>query len=764
LRRGLFWWSALPILLGAPVAARSQPAGVAQPADAAQPPPAPEPTTAPQQVAPISTAEADDSEPVVSFSADQVSYDTDNELVTASGAVRMSRDGNYLAADQITWNRKTGEVRAVGNVVVVNPQGDKLVGDSVVLSDTLRDGTIENLLVVLESGGRIAAARGTRAGDVTTLDNAIYSPCPVTTPSGCPRNPSWSITAARVIYDPAREKVRFQGGRLKLFGVTLPLLPIFSIGTASGGRGSSGWLVPDFSLSSRNGLEIAAPYYQRFAPNRDLTLTPHLYTGTWPAFEARYRELNSLGAFQIGGFATYGLIDNPDPNDLTPDTRHGFRAYIEGNGKAQFSPLWSLTTAFRMATDKTVTQRYDITRDDRLRSFINAERISPDSYISIAGWAFQGLRVDDVQAKIPISLPLVDAHFRLDGPVVGGIVELQANSLGILRIDGQDTQRAFVGARWDLRQTTTMGQQLVLTAYARGDVYHTDDAASTLVPIYSGTDGWHTRGIAALAADVQWPFIGPAFGGLQRLVPRVQVVLTPPTPNLDIPNEDARAVDLEDSNLFALNRFPGYDRWEDASRITYGVDWSLERPNLSIATNVGQSYRISRQPGIFPEGTGLTDRLSDIVGRTRIRYGRLIDLTHRFRVDKSNLAVRRNEVDLTVGTEQTYVQIGYLRLNRNISLAVEDLRDKEELRFAGRVKFARYWSLFGASVLDLTDSAEDPLSLADGFQPVRQRLGIAYEDECLELGLSWRRDYERIGDFRKGTTFSLRMALKGLGR
>ena len=60
------------------------------------------------------------------------------------------------------------------------------------------------------------------------------------------------------------------------------------------------------------------------------------------------------------------------------------------------------------------------------------------------------------------------------------------------------------------------------------------------------------------------------FGGTQRLTPRVQLVLTPPTRNLSIPNEDARAVDLEDSNLFALNRFPGYDRWEDGSRVTYG--------------------------------------------------------------------------------------------------------------------------------------------------------------------------------------------------
>jgi LPS-assembly protein len=133
-------------------------------------------------------------------------------------------------------------------------------------------------------------------------------------------------------------------------------------------------------------------------------------------------------------------------------------------------------------------------------------------------------------------------------------------------------------------------------------------------------------------------------------------------------------------------------------------------------------------------------------------------------VDKDNFAVRRNEVDLTIGTTQTYAQIGYLKLNRNIDELVEDLRDKEELRFAGRIKFARYWSIFGATVIDLTDGREDPLSLADGFEPVRNRLGILYEDDCLQLGVSWRRDYERIGSFRKGSTFSLSFGLKGLGR
>ena len=78
----------------------------------------------------------------VEFSADQVIYESNTDTVTASGDVRMEREGNYLAADQVVWTRRDGQVRAKGNVVLLTPQGDKLVGDNVQLTDTLRDGTV----------------------------------------------------------------------------------------------------------------------------------------------------------------------------------------------------------------------------------------------------------------------------------------------------------------------------------------------------------------------------------------------------------------------------------------------------------------------------------------------------------------------------------------------------------------------------------------------------------------------------------------------
>jgi len=650
-------------------------------------------------------------------------------------------------------------------VRVINPAGDAAYGESIALTDTLRDGAVANLLVVLEDGGRLAAVRAEREDGYTRLSRAAYTPCAVVDANGCPKDPTWKITAVSVVHDPVRNRISYEGASLNLFGRRIVGLPGLSHSDGSGDGGATGLLVPEVRISRSNGLELSLPYYFQMAPNRDATITPHVYTSVLPMLEGNYRQLTDLGAFQLGAFVTYGSRIDIDPVTLAETSENeGIRAYLEGNGKFQLDPEWSVTAAGRYVTDRTFLRRYDISRDDRLRSFVDAERITDDIYVSIAGWAFQGLRLTDIAGQQPIALPAVDARWRLPQPIWGGRVELQANSLAILRTEGQDTQRVFAAAHWERRSITDWGQELVLTGYGRADIYHTDETDLTPIVSYRGEEGWQARGIGALAAEMRWPLVGPFLGGTQRLTPRLQLVASPPTPNLQIPNEDARSVDLEDSNLFVLNRFPGHDRWEDGARVTFGADWAIDLPKVAIRSTIGQSYRLNRQPSIFPEGTGLTDRFSDIVGRTTVKLGRKLNLVHRFRLDKDNAALRRNELDAVFGGRQTYGTIGYLRLDRNIDPTLEDLRDREELRLGGRVRFANYWSVFGSTVIDLTNAREDPFTSADGYEPVRHRLGIAYDDECIEIGLTWRRDYETTGDFRRGNSFSFRVALKNLGR
>ena len=709
---------------------------------------------------PAAAPPADDDQ--VKFSANALEYDTNDDVVTATGDVRMFRTDGRLRADKVVWNRKTGRVVATGDVAIVGEEGDTAYGDSIDLTDSLKDGVVDNMLVVLNQGGRLAARRGTRATDGRIdLEQAAYTPCSVTNAEGCPKEPSWKITAVRVVYRPNRERVYYQGAQLHLFG--LPSIPLPQFSHPVGGGSDSGLLSPNIQYSRVNGVEVALPYYFRLAPNRGLTLTPHVYSSVLPMADVEYQQLSEVGAFRLRGYATESRRSD-DLNTIDPtDTRMAFRGYLDGVARYQFTPEWSLSGSLRVTTDRTFLRRYDISRDDRLRNTVSLQRIDTDSYFAVTGWAVQTLRVNDRQGLQPIALPEIDYRRRFDDGIAGGKVELQLNSLALTRTAGQDTQRAFASLRWDLRRLTNWGQELTFTAFARGDAYNAHDTLATTQIVYRGTEGFQTRAIGAMAVDMRWPFVGSIGAGTQRVTPRFQIVAAPRIKNFSIPNEDSRAVDLDDSNLFALNRFPGYDRFEDSSRATYGAEYGLNLPGFSLDAVVGQSYRLSARPSILPDGTGLSDRWSDIVGRTELRFRDFVSVVHRYRLDKDNFFVRRNEVDATIGSRSTYALIGYLKLNRDIT-TVEDLRDREEVRLAGRVQFARFWSAFGSAIVDLTDRNEDPLGVADGFSPIRHRLGIEYQDDCLRLGATWRRDYRQIGDARQGNNFLLTLAFTNLGR
>ncbi|MBN8485837.1 MAG: LPS-assembly protein LptD [Sphingomonadales bacterium] len=730
-------------MLGCPLAAQAQEAD------------------APQEAAPLPADSATTDSEQIQFEADGASYDDNTETVSVFGNVVLRRGDQSVRADQLSWDRKTGKIIATGNIRLVDADGNQLFTDSIELTDELKAGAMDNMLLALREGGRLAANKGERLEDgKVLLHNAAYSTCAVEDDQGCPRKPSWRITARRVIFDPDKKTLRFEGARAEIFGLRLMPLPALTL--ATDGRPINGLLIPDVQLSASNGVQFSQSWYQRLSDNRDLSVTGYVFTEALPMVSAQYRQLTSQGSFQVTGYLTRSSripIGGP-----LAASQSDFRGYLYANGRYQFSPNWGLTFSGRLASDRTFLRRYDISRDDRLRSTAQLERIDADSYFSISGWATQTLRVGDAQGQVPFAIPEIDYRRRLTDPLLGGRVQLQFNTLAISRTAGQDTQRAFASAQWDLRRLTPWGQEVTVTALARGDIYHSDENALTATASYRGNPGWQTRGLGAVAVDLKWPLVGEFLGGNQVLTPRFQIVASPTLRNLEVPNEDARAIDLEDSNLFALNRFPGYDRIEDGVRFTYGIDWQFERPGLRINTTIGQSYRLSSRPTLLPDGTGLSERTSDIVGRTEVRFKDVVKVTHRFRLDKDDFSVRRNEFDAALGTQSTYVEVGYLRLNRDVGGGIEDLKDREELRIAGRISFARHWSVFGSGVFDLTGVSDDPTLVGvDGFQPIRTRLGIAYEDDCIELDFTWRRDFVATGDARQGNTFQIHIAVKNLG-
>src|SRR5688500_8213262 len=173
----------------------------------------PEPEAAPAPApAPSPTGQRE-----IGFEADGLEYNSEADVVTATGNVLLRSQDQSVRADAVSWNRTTGQIVATGNIRFVDEDGNQLFTDRLELTDELKAGAMSNLLLAFREGGRLAAMEGRRtdSGDIELL-RAAYSGCPVVDEDGCPKEPSWRLTAQRVFYDADAKRVRFRGAYLEL--------------------------------------------------------------------------------------------------------------------------------------------------------------------------------------------------------------------------------------------------------------------------------------------------------------------------------------------------------------------------------------------------------------------------------------------------------------------------------------------------------------------------------------------------------------------
>ena len=105
-----------------------------------------------------------------------------------------------------------------------------------------------------------------------------------------------------------------------MLGVTLPLLPVFSIGDGSQEGGFGEALVPDQDRQQQRARTRFSLLLVDRSQSRSHDHATHLYRRAAGA-GGRWRHLTSIGAYQLSGIRTHGDIPDPDAIDLTPEDR-----------------------------------------------------------------------------------------------------------------------------------------------------------------------------------------------------------------------------------------------------------------------------------------------------------------------------------------------------------------------------------------------------------------------------------------------------------
>jgi LPS-assembly protein len=286
-------------------------------------------------------------------------------------------------------------------------------------------------------------------------------------------------------------------------------------------------------------------------------------------------------------------------------------------------------------------------------------------------------------------------------------------------------------------------------ADARGDVFRVTNNDLTDFPGIPVKAHYIWRGLPYVALDWRWPFVASQTLGAASFVvqPIVQAIAAPYGGNpKGIPNEDSSDFELDDNNIFSFQHLPGYDLVETGPRANAGFQTTAYFPTGSTELLLGEAFRLKPDPNFGPL-VGFKDNTSNIVERFTIKFPPHFSLTHRADFDQTTGKILRDEVYVDGTWGRSNLEVSYLKLSQQ-ELAL-DLPSREEINAQATIGLFGHWLAFAAGQRDLENS-----------RMIGDELGVGYEDECIGISLSYRRNYTTDRDLPPSTSILFRFNLK----
>ncbi len=676
---------------------------------------------------------AEQDQPVL-ITADELSYDDEFGLVTASGNVELTQGERVLMADTVTFNRKTDVVSASGNVILLEPSGEVIFAEFFELTNSLKEGFARAISMRLQDDARLAAVSGTRrGGNVTQFNRAVYTPCKDC--AGASEPPLWQLKARKVIHDQAARKIIYRDARMEILGIPVAYTPYLSHPDPTVER-QSGFLAPKFGSSSNLGTTLAVPYFWAIKPDRDILFDPLFTTGESVVGQATYRQ-----AFD-NGFVRTTVSATQEPST------DRFRGNIDSETRFDLDPTWRMGADIKLATDDTYLSRYGISSVDTLTNRLFVEGFRGRSYANAEALYFQGLTEEDDQDTIPVVAPKLDYNFVGEPNDFGARLTMDANIQALTREDGPDSRRASLITGVHLPFTTRLGDVYDFRASVQTDIYDVDNVATASSnALASGLTG---RVMPRLSLEWRYPWVRRTGNIRQVLEPVATIAISPNGGNPGrIPNEDSLVFELDETNIFKPSRFPGKDRVEGGQHIAYGLRGGVFGEDGRGATFViGQSYQF-RNDDTFVVGSGLEDNFSDIVGRLTISPSSFLNLTYKTRIDKDSFAARRNEVSASAGPDRFRLSANYLFFEQ-----AGEFPEREELTLRVDSDITKMWS---ASIDGTRDLSSNGGMLSYGAS-------LTYNCDCLLFTANLRRTFTTDRDVEPSDSILIQVTFKTLGQ
>jgi LPS-assembly protein len=550
------------------------------------------------------------------------------------GNVSITQGNRSITTDSASYDKASKQAQLKGGIQVRDPHVLVRADSADVNLDT-GDAHFDNARFVLyETRIHGVAQHLQRFGDnVISLEQSMISSCE-------PGDNAWSIRGSEIALHPDEHFGTAENMRLNIKNIPVLYLPYvrFPVGTER----LTGFLTPTPGYSSRNGTELAIPFYWNIAPDTDATITSHYMSSRGFMVEPELRNLTPYFKTQLsgsfinndhGGYSSYAesQIANGVPEAIAYPYRGHNRWYAKLEQAGGLGRDWSTSVNYADLSDRDyLRDMYSGSVDSNRQAYI---RQTASADYRAEHW-FSGIKVDEYRLLTTTKFPYrelprihVDGNYQINDWVLklnNEYVNFVQNRYFASSFDkSADYENALANTlygdrintdyslMWDKSYTWGFVKPRIAL---KGLAYQLDD--KNLVASADASPRFITPQ-ASIDAGLYFERDANVFGGnyLQTLEPRAfyfysayqnQDSLYNLTQNKSYVNFDAGDLTFNYNQLFRTTRFAGGDRLDDANQLSLAVSTAFSSKNTGVERlrmSIGQIYYgRDRQVIIYDKG------------------------------------------------------------------------------------------------------------------------------------------------------------------
>jgi LPS-assembly protein len=631
----------------------------------------------------------------INFSSEKLKVDEKTKIMIASGNVIITNNNRQLTADKVEYDQNSDKAIATGNVKLKEKDGSIYESERVILTNEFKS------VVAIPLYGELIDKSFIKSNNFKKNDlgesyfkEGVYTACECDFKQDV--KPIWRVETKEIKHDPATKTIYLKHPVMRIFSIPVYYLPYLSFPDWTVKR-RSGFLTPVYGYSKQNRFHIKVPYYYspENDPTWDMTFTSHQNGKTGHA-----DQLNIRKKYENSSLETNIYKGNLDTNKSDGDNVFG----VNFKANSNLDNNWKMTIEGKYADQETFMRRYGFDSSDRYKSYLNLEKIKPNSISKIEIYNIQNL--DETSSNNePVLAPSISHHIFDSNKSYNYDVKLNAHS--IYNDESYDIKRWSGLAQINKKLNLT---NMVLEGDANFglDLYSIQGRPST-----DSNDNKYIDRLSSgfsVAASNQYGIMSEEIGVV--IEPKIQFSSVISSDRTDeVPNRDSSEFRLDQANLFLNNQYQGRDNIQRSDRINAGVSAYVMTEEMGdLNFFIGQSQKISgTQKNI---SSANNDRQSHLINSISWNPSSLYNFSWFSLYNHHNLKSDTSDFNFNGSLDGW----NYSTRHRSVDGAfVSDGIDREELALGISKSFSN-WKTSYSRTYDLSNDKEEMISETLGLE------------------------------------------------